>query len=102
MINGEIPALIADNFQKFTIQLYEGQQQLANFAEGNKALKELVESCNNNITALDNMVKALDKNSNKGNQGDQKNDEKKIQMMEIEFPSHISFTVTRLDVPMIL
>ena len=50
-MNGENPALTSKKLQKVATQFDEGQQQLANFSEANNTLKELVDECNNNITA---------------------------------------------------
>ena len=60
--------LIADELHKVSAQFNEGQQQITNFSEANKTLKELVEACNKEITAFKKTVKSLDKKKNQGNQ----------------------------------
>ena len=70
--------LIADELHKVSAQFNEGQQQITNFSEANKTLKELVEACNNKITALEKTVKALDKKKNQGN--NQKYDNKNFKL----------------------
>ena len=79
MMNGEIPALISDELQKVATQFDKGQHQLSIFFEEKKMLKELVEEHNKKITASEKTVKALDKNSNKGNQRNKKNYDNKNQ-----------------------
>ena len=84
----EIPPLISNYLQKVATQFDGVHQQLANFDETNKTLKELVEECNKNITALGKIFKAFDIKSNKGNQRNLKTMIKKTKMLALELPSH--------------
>ena len=79
MTNIEISVLIANDNQKVDTQFDEGHHQLPNFDDNIKMLKELVKACNRKITALEEMLKNLDENSNKGNQRNKKNDDDKSQ-----------------------
>ena len=44
-LSNAIPELISDELYKVSSQIYEGQKQLANYAEESKTLKQLMGGC---------------------------------------------------------
>ena len=44
-LSNAIPELISDELYKVSSQIYEGQKQLANYAEASKTLKQLMGGC---------------------------------------------------------